>query len=116
MDCARSTLSASRGCSIVGEVVQIATFVLVKLKNTCDRVKNAVGRATKLSALYPGVVLDAHASEQGNFLSTQSGDPTIAADIGQARLFGRDTRPATHEKLFDLLLQLHGLSVKRRSV
>jgi hypothetical protein len=50
-----------RGLCGAGEVEEVGAFGVVELKRAGERAQHALGDAVHVSALKPGVVLDAHA-------------------------------------------------------
>ncbi len=84
---------------------------VVELERPSQRFEHALGSAAEVSAFESRVIRDAHAGQDGDFLTAQSGNP--AAAVGrQSCLLGRDPGAAGEEELADLLLWLHEPSVK----
>jgi hypothetical protein len=73
-----------------------------------DRVEDGVGDAVEVAAFEAGVVVDADAGEERDFLPAEPGDPTVASPGGQSGLLWGDLGAPGGEKLPDLTAVVHG--------
>ena len=83
---------------------------LVELKGPGQRFEHELGDAADLAALQAPVVVGAHAGQRRDLLATQAGHAP-RAEARQARLLGRDLRPAAGEELGDVAGGIHGRAV-----
>ena len=84
----------------------MGAFGVVELKRSSQCIQHALGDAVHVTALEPGVVLDAHAGQDGDLLAAQPGDAARAVR-GQFDLVGGDPGAAGGEELADLLFRVH---------
>ena len=97
----------SAGARCAGQAEQVRTLGLVELQRPDERLQHAVRDALCVAALQPGVVLGAHAGEQGDLLAAQPGNAPLTAEGGQARLLRRDLAPPGDQELAQLLPGVH---------
>ena len=71
-----------------GQVEQVGALDVVELQGPGDGVEDALGGSADVAALETGVVVEADPGELGDLLAAQPGDPTFAAEVGNARLCG----------------------------
>ena len=64
----------------------MGTFGFVEHQRSSDRFQDAVGDSREVSSFEPGVVVDAHASEHGDFLASETGNAACAVVDGQTDL------------------------------
>jgi len=94
------------------EVEVVRAFGVVELERTSQRFQNDFGDAGRVAALEAGVVVDADAREERDFLSAKPWNaPAAAAVRAQARLVRRDPRPPGSQELTDLVFRIHKTSV-----
>lgn len=81
---------------------------LVELQRASDAIEDVFRDATHVAALEANVVLGADPGEQRHLFAAESLDPSVAAVDREARLLGRDARPARDEELTDVVPRIHG--------
>jgi hypothetical protein len=59
----------------------VGAFGLVELQRFGDRFQDVVGDTAEVSALQPGVVVDADSGEQCNLLTAEAGNTPVAAAV-----------------------------------
>ena len=89
-----------------GEVEEVGAFGVVELERSGQCLQHALGGAAHVSAFKAGVVLDAHAGQDGDLFAAQPRDATSAVGR-QPGLLGRDPAAAGGQELSDLGLGLH---------
>ena len=80
---------------------------LVELKRSGQPFQNALRNAACVTALEAGVVVDADAGEERNFLSAEARHTPVIAVRAQARLLRRDLGSPGGQELADLVSRVH---------
>ena len=89
------------------EVVQVGALGAVELQGPADAFEHRLGDAFGVAAFEPGVVLDAHPGDQGDFFAAEPGHAASAAEVGQADLFGGEPGPPCGQELPDVVRSVH---------
>jgi hypothetical protein len=80
---------------------------LVQLQGAGDAVEHALGDASQVASLQPGVVIDADTGQERDLLPAQPGDAAVPAERRQAHLLRRQPGPARGKELAGLAAVVH---------
>ena len=85
----------------------MGAFGFVEHQRASDRFEDAVGDSREVPAFEPGVVVDAHASEYGDFFASETGNASCAVVDGQTDLLGRDAGAPGRQELANVVTVVH---------
>lgn len=79
----------------------------IELQRIGECLQHAVRHPIQVAALQPGVVVDAHSGEQGNFLAAEPGHPPVAAVGRQTCLLRGDSGSPGGQEVANLVPVVH---------
>ena len=85
----------------------MGAFGFVEHQRSSDRFEDAVGDSREVPAFEPGVVVDAHTSEHGDFLASEAGHAAGAVVDGQTDLLGCDAGATGGQELANVVTVVH---------
>ena len=80
---------------------------LIELKGTGERFQHTLRDPVQVPSLKAGVVVDADSGEQCDFFPTQSWNPPVRSESGQAGLFRRDPGPPGDQEVANFAPVVH---------
>ena len=98
--------------ALMGQIEQVRVFGVVQSQRGRQRLQHLGRRGPATALLEPGVVVDAHAGQLGEFLAAQARHPPPGAD-GHARVGGRHPAAARAQKLSQLHDLVHAAILRR---
>ena len=102
-----ATPGAQGGVPGAGQVEQVGPLCLIELQRIGECFQHAFRYPVEVAAFQPGVVVDAHAGEQRNFLPAESGHPPVATICRQTCLVRGDLGPPGDQEVANLIPVVH---------
>jgi hypothetical protein len=93
------------------QVIQVRVFSTVELQSAGNPFKDSFGHAFAIAPFEPGVVLDTHTGNKGNFFPSKSGHATSAAEVWQSDLVWGEPGPTCHKKFAEVIPKIHATSL-----
>ena len=106
----------ARGPGLAGERLKVVALGVIEPQRVGERREDALGHPGETAALHPDVIVDRHARQHRDLLTSQSGDSAIASVCREPGFRRGDPSPPGAQELPDLGAQVdgrHGFNVGR---